>query len=381
MSKNIMTMLGMAVKKEKLNIALTDSELSRIYNILNNQDLAHLVGYLLQENNALPQGDIGVKFADSVFKAIFRYERNNYELERIMSAFEESGIPFIPMKGAVIKDLYPLPWMRTVSDIDILIKKEDIKMASDVLGERLGFFSTAYGTPDVSFENKSQVHLELHYCLVEENEFPEIANVTKEAWAEAEPVEGYNYRYAMSDEMFYFYNIAHMYKHFKYGGCGIKPFLDTYVFTKKTPENTEKRNELLEKGGILRFNKGIVKACKVWFEGENSDPMTNTLKEYILNGGLYGSMTNKAAMNKITHRQDNKGFLEKLWKPYSELKFWYPALEKHKILLPFYQLKRWLYLLCGGMVEDAIKEKSETKKVRENEIEDIKILFNDLGIK
>ena len=47
--------------------------------------------------------------------AIYRYEKINYELNRLRSALNEAQIPFIPLKGSVLRQYYPEPWMRTSS--------------------------------------------------------------------------------------------------------------------------------------------------------------------------------------------------------------------------------------------------------------------------
>ena len=39
----------------------------------------------------------------------------------ICSALNRESIAYIPLKGSVIKDLYPESWMRTSCDIDILV--------------------------------------------------------------------------------------------------------------------------------------------------------------------------------------------------------------------------------------------------------------------
>lgn len=47
--------------------------------------------------------------------AIYRYEKINYELNRLRSALNEAQIPFIPLEGSVLRQYYPEPWMRTSS--------------------------------------------------------------------------------------------------------------------------------------------------------------------------------------------------------------------------------------------------------------------------
>ena len=50
-------------------------------------------------------------------------------MEEIRTVFEQQKIFFLPLKGAVIRDFNPEAWMRTRSDIDILIREEDYEKA------------------------------------------------------------------------------------------------------------------------------------------------------------------------------------------------------------------------------------------------------------
>ena len=133
---------------------LSDDELKALYKLSKSHDLAPLVGNALIKNNLLdeenPNGDenhdgdktqgaenhsgvirseIKQKFEKQILTAIYRYENINSELETLKTAFEEEKIPFIPLKGSVIRQYYPEPWLRTSCDIDILVHEEDIERA------------------------------------------------------------------------------------------------------------------------------------------------------------------------------------------------------------------------------------------------------------
>ena len=56
-----------------------------------------------------------------------------YELEHIKSVFEKNKIEYILLKGSVLRNYYPEPWMRTSCDIDILVHDEQLDKAVKVL--------------------------------------------------------------------------------------------------------------------------------------------------------------------------------------------------------------------------------------------------------
>ena len=129
-------------------------------------DLAHLLAYSLKQNGLIPEGNKEIE--TSIFKAAFRYERLNYEYERLCAALEEAKIPFLPLKGSFLRKYYPEPWMRTSCDIDILVHHEELERAIAYLTENLQYVETERATHDVSLYSPQNVHLELHFDLVEE---------------------------------------------------------------------------------------------------------------------------------------------------------------------------------------------------------------------
>ena len=87
----------------------------RLYKLSKAHDLAHLVGDALIKNDLIGNDEIKEKYQKQVMIAIYRYEKINYELNRLRSALNEAQIPFIPLKGSVLRQYYPEPWMRTSS--------------------------------------------------------------------------------------------------------------------------------------------------------------------------------------------------------------------------------------------------------------------------
>ena len=100
---------------DKSQQTLTDEELAKLYKLSKSHDLAHLVGDALIKNDLIGNDEIKAKYQKQVMLAIYRYEKINYELNRLRSALNEAQIPFIPLKGSVLRQYYPEPWMRTSS--------------------------------------------------------------------------------------------------------------------------------------------------------------------------------------------------------------------------------------------------------------------------
>jgi hypothetical protein len=95
------------------------------------------------------------------------------ELAKVLSVFSQHGIPVIPLKGTVLAELlYGNPGLRTMVDIDILVKPEELPRASSLLVE-MGYKQLSeepaqthpfHGAP-YRKEGKFPFFLELHWDL------------------------------------------------------------------------------------------------------------------------------------------------------------------------------------------------------------------------
>ena len=351
----------------------------KIYNISKKHDLAHLVGYALSLSNAQIEGDVKKAFDRTVNMASFRYVKKSYELDAIKGALSNAQIYFLPLKGSVICDYYKEPWLRTSCDIDLLVKKEDLEKAKcaiiDTLGYELQPSSTMH---DVSLMSPSGVHLELHFELKEEL-FKE-SQLLSDIWAGGELVPASEYEYQMTNEMFLFYHIYHMAKHFQNGGCGVKPLLDLWIIKNKMGYDEEKARTLLKKEGYLIFYERALDLMNVWLENGEHTAITKNLEAYILDGGVYGSLEQNVAMAQSKKGGAFKNLWHRIFLPYKLLIIRYPSLKKCPPLYPLYLVIRWFRIIFSRDKERALNELKMNQKISNAEKEAVKTLNEELGL-
>lgn len=364
--------------------ALTEEERVELYRVSKKHDLAHLVGNALINNGLIEEGKLKEAYRQEVYTAIYRYERIFFETEELRRILNGERIPFVPLKGAVIRQYYPEPWMRTSCDIDILVHEKDLERATAVLKENLGYTyeRKEKGSHDMQMYSLSGVHLELHYTLIEEGRLSKADNILSNIWNYAEEERKGSFQKRFSDEAFYFYHIAHMAKHFVNGGCGIKPFVDLWILnhSKEIKFEKEKRNELLLKGGLLKFAENAEKLSEVWFGKIEHTDITRQMEKYLLKGGVYGTMQNRVAMQQAKSGGKFKYALSRIWLPYDTIKFHYPVLQKHKWLLPFCEIRRWFKLLFKGGVKRSVGELSANSSITKEQKDEISSFLNELGL-
>ena len=328
--------------------------LTELMRLSKRHDVAHLVALGLKNNGLLTKDDTEIE--NEILRAVFRYERLNHDYKKLCSALEAAEIPFIPLKGSVLRAYYPEPWMRTSCDIDVLVHREDLERAISCLTDVLKYTEHEKGTHDVSFFSPLKNHVELHFDLVEEGTANNAIEILCSVWDDVSLHGDSEYWCEMSDAFFYFYHIAHMAKHFELGGCGVRPFIDLYILEHMELADRVERDKLLERGGLLKFARAARELSLVWLEGKEYDGLSLKMQNFLLHGGAYGSFDNRVALH-----QKKKGgrigyMLSRAFIPYERLVRYYPVLEKHRWLMPFMQVRRWFMLLRPDVAKMAKKE-------------------------
>ena len=350
-----------------------------LYALSKVHDLAHLVAEGLDRNGLLKDDEGSEFFSRQRIAAVYRYEQIQYELEEICRVLEEAQIEHIPLKGSVIRKYYPEPWMRTSCDIDILVKKENLQTAIEALKAN-GFQYEATNSHDVSMWTPSGVHLELHFDLIESDVAEKSAQQLLQAWERAQPCEGCSYRLKFDDAFFYFYHIAHMAKHFLQGGCGIRPFIDIWILKKHSSFCGEEVETLLRKADLWKFAKNAEKLANIWFGSDEHNETTKQMEDYILQGGVYGTLEQQLAMSQNKKGGKFKHLLSRVFLSYRAMLIYYPSLRKCPILYPFYQVRRWFRIaFCGGR-KRAFNEMKLNRNLSQLQKEKAKRLIDDLGL-
>lgn len=352
--------------------------LNDLLRLAKKHDIAHLAVLGLKKNGLLTGENASLE--TGLLHAVFRYERINYEYEKVCQAFEEIGIAYIPLKGSVLRALYPEAWMRTSCDIDILVHNEALDKATSYLAEKMDYTVKVRTTHDIVLDCPSGVHLELHYDLVEEGRANNAIGVLSTVWEDVSLRKGSGYFYQMSDAFFYFYHIAHMAKHFETGGCGIRPFIDLWLLDHMEGADIEKRDALLKKGGLLQFANVSRKLSRVWFGMEEADAVSLQMQEFLLHGGVYGSTDNRVALQQ--KKQGGRfGYLwARIFVPRQKLERYYPILKKHRWLLPFMQVRRWFMLLRPDVAGMAKRELEINKNVESSKADAMNTFLTDIGL-
>ena len=378
--KMLFALLGSALSGEKLSDELLNEYspdcLPKLIKVATKHDLAHMLAVGLKNNDLLDNPDA----EKTIFKAIYRYELIKHAYEKLCTAFEKAEIPYIPLKGSVMRQYYREPWMRTSCDIDVLVKEEDLDRAVEVLTTEHGYKYGSKGPHDVSLYADNGVHLELHYTLIEEDSVKNSSAVLKDVWETSSEREGYNFFHDMSDEMFYFYHISHMAKHFTVGGCGIRMFIDLWMLDRVDGYSQEARDALIRRGGLLKFADAIRALAHVWFDGAEHTELSENLEDFILRGGTYGIRENFVSVEQVKRGGRIGYMLARIFLPYDTIKFHYPILQKYRFLTPVMQVRIWFKLIFCGHLGRVVTEINYNNHVANKDEKNTRYLLDNMGL-
>lgn len=257
---------------------------------------------------------------------------------RICEAFENAGIDYMPVKGVMLKTMYPSPEMRTMGDSDILIRMEDYDRVCAVM-ESLGCEFQYESDHEYSWGTSTGLQIELHKRLIPTYNKDYYAYYG-DGWKWARPCEGSKHRYEMSPEDTFVFLVTHYAKHYRDQGAGLKYVVDFYVFKQKYPDlNMAYVEAELEKLQLHEFYENLMQLLTVWFEDSAPTELTDFLTQKIFYDGVFGRTELSAISSGLKTSKTTKSVkAKKKWQlffpTYSVMRLHYPILNKWAILLP-----------------------------------------------
>lgn len=342
-------------------------------------DVMALIGTELLASDFIPDDPLRTKVQDTLCETVCYYEKMNYEFHWVCDLLEEAKIPFIPLKGAVLRQYYPEPWLRTSGDIDILIQDEFLDTAVSLLLQKGCTFDREKRFHDIPLITPGGILLELHFNIREN--ISAMDQVLDMVWRYSEPIPGKQYAYRQSNTFLLFHLLAHMAYHLLNGGCGIRSIVDIWLLQNKVEYDSLLLQELCTKAGIYRFYENVCYLTVVWFEEKQHTATSRLLEKLIISGGSFGTSNNKILINQAQSGSKSKHMLHRIFKPYDELKEQFPTLSKKPWLTPAYQVLRWSRVFTDRRLNNVMKEMHTSQEHSQNQIAEISVLLEDIGLK
>ena len=168
--------------------------------------------------------------------------------------------------------------------------------------------------------------------------------------------------------------------HFLNGGCGIRSFIDIWLLRDKLQFDEKVLRELCREANIEEFYNNILLLIGVWFKQQKHTQVTKNMESYILQGGVYGELLNRVAVQQVENGNRFKNILNRIFMPYESLIIKYPQLKEKKFLTPFFQVYRWIDVIKKGRIVRTFDELKINTDLSQEKINKISGLLRDIGL-
>ena len=375
---DFLNLLTKYLLNEKVDVS--KMHLKRMYNLADFHSLKYLYLKALEFNEIQIPLDLKYEMQKEIIKCTTQLA----ELDSIRESLNEASIDFLPLKGSIIRSYYPDPVYRSMCDLDILVKRHDIKKTGKCL-KKLGY-EKFYHNEEAAHDSYSKhpfMKVEIHRKLVLNNA------VTYNYLVKTmdRTVVKDNHELALSDNDFYIYIIIHSAKHFSAGGTGIRILFDLhYMYQNELDLDFDYIKNTLKEFEYDTYEEILRSIATKLFNSEELNNEELDVLEFLMTSGTYGTVYNGILtdLDEANNENKNKYLFKRLFPPLKTMKQRNPILRKVPFLLPFF----WFTRLIKGLFHfkehnserkqvDKVDEEALNKQKRIKEITKMKGFYSE----
>ena len=330
------------------------------------QNVSGIIYYQTRSLERLPDHAVR-KLKEGFFSDVYLSVNTDYAYKKAASLFDQKRIEYLPFKGALIRNYYPHPELRTMGDRDILIHHADRETSNEAMLS-LGYQKYVDNHAVWTYFKKNLM-FEIHDVMFYENLANQVdyRDYFSHIWetASARSENASSLERIPDINMHFVYSMAHTAKHVINKGMGFRAFLDMVFFAQNAKEaDWDLIRTELEKLSLLDFTENCFYLCEEWFEikmpfsTEKKDlAWARQMTEKIFRDGIFGleNEDNAASKSAKEIRRSEKAYgltalrltLHSLFPPYEDMQLipWYSWVDGKPWLMPAAWVYRWFYCL------------------------------------
>lgn len=344
-----------------------------IYRLAKYHSIDNLVFYSIEKLEKKPDEELYKKWKESRDRAILKGINQLYERDVIIEKLTEAGIDICPLKGCIIKELYPSQDMRTMADLDILMDSNKADLVKKVFKE-MGYVLDHIDEEghDV-YKKKPVMNVEMHHYLMPLEVLQnKMLQYYENVWERLKTNKDNIHCYEMSKEDFYIYHIAHMIKHYKLGGTGIRSFTDIYIYKKYYKDVLDWKYiyDELDKMKIKNLAITFEKVVDAWFQNGVIDDEIEQITAYVITSGTYGTLerSHKIFMQNKLEKSTNRFtyIMRRVFPSMKEMRKGYTILYTIPFVLPLCWIHRGIRALIYKDKRKKIKIEADLMRNKKN---------------
>lgn len=307
--------------------------------------------------------------------------RNIKSLSKVFKKINEENIPVIVLKGLVVRDFYPQPDQRSMSDADILVHKEDVEKIKQVLiNMGYTFLEDHKASHHIALVHNQYPMVEVHWNLFKRDGFSEeLEDYERVIWRSAIKVKvGDAEVLSLGYEDLALHLCMHMAAHLAATGFGVRQLCDLVLLAEKKSEEIDWNSFIMKARmyGFEKFSTIMFILCRELFnlkipneistKGIDNRRNVKALIDDIFENGVHGKsdMTsrfgNQVAFN-FEDKDENatvgamKRYLRFIFPKIDDMSDKYNYAKKIKVLAPV----AWIHHLFAGIFTEGYSFKDK----------------------
>lgn len=324
-------------------------------------------------------------FKDAFYDAIVCYDMQKDAISEIDGFLTDNGIDHVFFKGSQLKEYFPAPELRLMSDIDLLIRLED-RIRAKTAFLKNGYTITEDNGPVYNYK-KGEILVECHTKIVS----GKVGNANAEEFFEdaINHATFENHRGTLDVQYNLMYLLTHIAHHFWFYGAGAKMILDLAVIIKRFNPSIDAVVDNMKDLHLDEFARVIFTVCYDWFNvGKAYDCDTDKAKEFLISHGAFGN-TNRSIAAVVKRKALEEGHTSTLA---TRLSLLFPSYKKMKNIpyvkfiegRPYLLAFGWIYRIIYNLKNKKafVKEATSTLANDETEAEAKKEIefFEEIGL-
>lgn len=356
-----------------------------------NHQLKGVAAYILAVNDQLP-GHVHRQKFSCIAKQCYAYMAlKAVQTDALGKVLSDAGIDYIPFKGYIIREYYPVPELRLYGDVDILIHPEDRQRCHQCLLQN-GFICTQDWEPVYNYRKGISL-FEIHTELLDTDISEKVSCrdfFRKNPWQFSVQRKGHMYEFIPEYHLVYL--LTHIAKHAVGAGAGIRMYLDLAFFVRRTAElDWLWIEKTVQNIGLQEFTDYVWCFIKDVFDvpvpisfSRPSDEDFHDFIDYTMEAGIFGFAHRSSGVvelkNKMRgHAITKKGALvHRLFPSAKMIEPRYTYLQKCPWLLPVAWLHR--FIITGNDTKKHFRQLEEIITADEMEIRRLKKVKDKLGL-
>lgn len=363
-------LLKCGLNGEKPNEKPENISFEDIFSLAKKHSVANLAYYAIERLDEQPSPPLAGEWREVRDKAVVKGITQLYERDKVIAALTGAGINICPLKGCLLKEMYPQQDMRVMSDLDILMEHEKAGLVEQIL-KSMGYSKKLeYELGHDVYYKKPVMNIEMHHVLVDHEEVsPELLEYYRNDWEKLIADKDNPHLYYMTWNDYYIYFIAHLSKHYCSGGTGIRSIMDIHIFLKNhgSELNQNYLKQELEKMKLWELKENCEKLAEVWFGDGEANEALYEMSEYIVQSGTYGTMHGDVAFfveKGVRESGESRALyvLKRLFPSRKQMQRKYRILKKYSFFLPFCWILRIIICIVNTGKRTRLKIELETTR-------------------